>query len=143
MANSIGQQHTDLHEHWAQVEERTILAGNAYQDGSHHRGWFIGHFFDPSTSIRYSQAVEVKWSVVKAGEEKAQWTMSEQATTLCILIRGKLRLKFPAQDRILCHEGDYVLWSPGVSHGWVAEEDSLVLAIRWPSVPEAVKDESM
>ncbi|GAC1662275.1 MAG: hypothetical protein PVS3B3_33360 [Ktedonobacteraceae bacterium] len=141
MENNSSQQHMDWGKQREEGGERAILAGNAYQDGIHHRGWFIGHFFDPPVSIRSSQAVEVKWCLVKAGEEKAQWTMSEQATTLCLLIRGKLCHKFPFEEHILSHEGDYVLWSPGVSHTWIAEEDSLVLAIRWPSVPGAIKQQ--
>jgi hypothetical protein len=34
----------------------------------------------------------------------------------------------------LARQGDYVVFH-GVSHSWHAEEASVVLAVRWPSVP--------
>ena len=30
---------------------------------------------------------------------------------------------------------DYLIWGKGVDHSWVAEEESVVLTVRWPSVP--------
>jgi len=31
-------------------------------------------------------------------------------------------------------EGDYMVWGR-IDHSWQAEEDSTVIAIRWPSIP--------
>ena len=28
-----------------------------------------------------------------------------------------------------------MVWGRGVDHSWYAEEDSVVLTVRWPSVP--------
>jgi quercetin dioxygenase-like cupin family protein len=39
----------------------------------------------------------------------------------------------------LDHPGDYVVWSPGVSHRWRVVEDAVVVTVRWPSLP---KDQS-
>ncbi|WP_374005171.1 hypothetical protein [Streptomyces ipomoeae] len=36
---------------------------------------------------------------------------------------------------MLERQGDYVVWGRGVDHSWVAEEESVVLTVRWPSVP--------
>jgi quercetin dioxygenase-like cupin family protein len=35
----------------------------------------------------------------------------------------------------LTRPGDYVVWGPGVDHSWRAEQDAVVLTVRWPSVP--------
>jgi hypothetical protein len=35
---------------------------------------------------------------------------------------------------LLAEQGDYVVFH-GLSHSWYAEETSVVVAIRWPSVP--------
>ena len=36
---------------------------------------------------------------------------------------------------LLEREGDYALWPPGVAHDWLAEEASVVVTVRWPSLP--------
>jgi quercetin dioxygenase-like cupin family protein len=33
--------------------------------------------------------------------------------------------------------GDYVMWGPGVSHTYRAEEDSVVITVSWPSLIRA------
>ena len=43
-------------------------------------------------------------------------------------------LKSGAQPWCCWSAGDYVLFD-GVSHSWQAEEASVVLSVRWPSVP--------
>jgi hypothetical protein len=35
---------------------------------------------------------------------------------------------------LLAKQGDYVVFH-GIGHSWQAEEESVVLAVRWPSVP--------
>ena len=34
-------------------------------------------------------------------------------------------------------EGDYAVWGPGIGHSWQAEEDSIVITVRWPSIPSS------
>jgi hypothetical protein len=36
---------------------------------------------------------------------------------------------------VLKEQGDYAMWGPGTNHSWHAEEDSLVITVRWPSLP--------
>ena len=61
--------------------------------------------------------------------------MGTEATTLSILVRGAFLVSFPGTEVRLTSPGDYVLFPPGVLHGWVAEEDSIVVTVRWPSKP--------
>ena len=101
-------------------------------------GWFVGHFIDPSDALRSTDAVEVKWGIHPAGEEKAVWTQARTATSLSLLIQGKFRLIFPQEEIVLAHQGDYAIWLPNVFHTWRSEEDSIVLTLRWPSRPDDV-----
>jgi len=48
---------------------------------------------------------------------------------------GSLVLRFPDRDVALREEGDYVLFGPGMPHSFRSVEESLVLTIRWPSIP--------
>lgn len=113
-----------------------VLSGNAYVDGARQRGWFIGHFLGETCGLRSTPSLEVKWSVHRAGEEKSQWSVSKSATTLCMLIKGKVSIRFPMTECILSHESDYVIWPAGLPHRWAVAEDALVLTIRWPSTPD-------
>ncbi len=110
-----------------------VAFGNAHVDGANRWGWFVGHFITPTDHPRSTPDVEVKWSFHKAGDVRKEWVMNAEATTLSILIRGQFRLQFLDQEVLLSSEGDYVIWSPKVSHCWSAELDSTVLTVRWPS----------
>lgn len=116
--------------------EHMIHFGNADADGADYKGWFVGHFIQPPDNLRSTRSVEVKWGVHRKGEQKPFWSKNAQATTLCILIRGRFRIMFPDKTFSLSKEGDYVIWRPGIPHRWVAEEDSIVLTVRWPSKPD-------
>ncbi len=113
-----------------------VVFGNANVEGKSRSGWFLGHFIEPSDDPRLTSVLEVKWGTHKAGDGRSEWAVNAEATTLSILIHGRFRLRFPEQEFLLSQEGDYVLWLPGVSHSWLAEEDSTVLTVRWPSKPE-------
>jgi hypothetical protein len=115
-----------------------ILFGNANHVISNPPGWFVGHFIDPLDDPRSTTALEIKWHTHLAGDLKLSWTKSTKATSLAILIRGKFRFRFPDQQVLLTQQGDYVLWSPGIFHTWQAEEESVILTIRWPSQEEDV-----
>ncbi len=113
-----------------------VVFGNAQVESVNRWGWFLGHFVTPRDDPRSTSLLEVKWGVHKAGDGRREWAVNAEATTLSILIQGRFRLQFPEQEFLLSREGDYVLWLPGVSHSWLAEEDSTVVTVRWPSKPE-------
>lgn len=106
--------------------------GNASDDGADHRGWMIGHFVD-SADVRRSDEVEIKWGVHAAGEQRESWQETEHRTTVLLLIRGCFRINLAAASTVLTDEGDYAMWGPGIGHSWQAEQDSVVITIRWPS----------
>lgn len=106
--------------------------GNAHADGQERRGWFVGHFIGQD-DVRRSQDVEIKWGVHPAGEERQGWHDEEQRTTVLILVKGRFRIKLSVADHVLEREGDYAMWGPGIGHSWRAEEDSIVITVRWPS----------
>lgn len=114
-----------------------IIVGNAAIEGCEHRGWFIGHFLSTKHDPRSTSELEVKWGIHSAGEGRTEWGVSQQATTISILISGHFCIEF--RDRVvwLSQPGDYVLWLPGVAHTWFAEAPSTILSIRYPSLPTA------
>ena len=127
---------------YAGVENPKIVCGNAQSDGGE-RGWFVGHFMDPSCSLRRRGDLEVKWGVHKAGEKRTTPGASGVASTLTLLIRGKFVMEFPTggkgghpRTEILETSGDYVLYASGVPHTWRVLEDAVVVTVRWPSVPD-------
>jgi hypothetical protein len=112
-------------------------AGNAGIDGQRTRGWLLGHFLGEDGGVRTSDAVEVKWGVHPAGEGRDAWATDEQRTTLLLLIRGRFHLDLSVGSITLEKQGDYAVWGPGIDHCWQAEEDSVVITVRWPSIPNA------
>jgi len=113
-----------------------FLTGNVSELASQYRGWVMGHFVEPASPL-CTEDVEVKWGEHKKGETKNAVGANQQAKTLAILIFGKWLIKLPEipKDIVLEKQGDYLLFEPGVAHSWEALEDSLVLTIRWPSLP--------
>ena len=109
--------------------------GNAVADGEDNRGWLLGHFLEGSNGVRASDAVEVKWGIHPAGEGRDSWQTDEQRTTVLLLVKGRFRLDLSAGTFVLEREGDYAVWGPGMDHSWRAEEDSVVITVRWPSLP--------
>lgn len=112
----------------------SVYVGNAGRDATLDRGWLLGHFVDPGDP-RHSDAVEIKWGVHLPGEERAEWVRGEKRTALLVLISGRFRVELAGRSVLLERQGDYVVWGPGVDHSWVAEEASVVLTVRWPSIP--------
>ncbi len=109
-----------------------IVSGNAFADGARHHGWFIGHFLE-GADLRRTDEVEVKLITYRGKDARPKPVLNRTASTLVILIVGRIRLCFPEQEIVLQREGDYTLWGPGVPHTWVAEAASRVITIRWPS----------
>ncbi|MEV4191672.1 signal peptidase I [Streptomyces toxytricini] len=116
------------------MNDLCIHTGKAAPDAAADRGWLLGHFKDPGDP-RHSADVEIKWGVHTKGDARAQWTTGEERTALLVLISGRFRMEFPDRDVVLAEQGDYVVWGRGVDHSWYAEEESVVLTVRWPSVP--------
>jgi quercetin dioxygenase-like cupin family protein len=109
--------------------------GNANADADQHRGWLLGHFIDPAKSaVRQTGALEVKWGIHPAGQQRPDWVADDQRTAMLLLVSGKFRLDLSVGSVTLEQQGDYVVWGPGIDHSWQAEEDSVVVTVRWPSV---------
>ncbi len=115
-----------------------ITVGNAVEDAekNNSNGWFIGHFMTPCDDLRCVHDVEVKWGMHLAGENKEIPAIRKKATTLAILISGSFALEFPEYNNSIVLEtiGDYAIFAPGITHGWKALKDSVILTIRWPSI---------
>lgn len=75
--------------------------------------------------------VEAKWSVHEAGEKRASWTEPEADHTLVVLIDGKFTVHFRDGSVTFAQPGDYVMWPPGLTHTWEAQETSTILSVRW------------
>lgn len=116
------------------MSEHSWYSGNAADDGAESRGWILGHFMDPSAGERSTDALEVKWGVHQAGERRTDWVTGDKRTTLVLLIRGCFHVKFRDGNAPLTRQGDYLVWGPGTDHSWQAEEDSVVVTVRWPSL---------
>ncbi|WP_329460282.1 signal peptidase I [Streptomyces sp. NBC_01497] len=117
-----------------------VHVGNAGVDAPLDHGWILGHFKD-SADPRHSEDVEIKWGVHPRGDRRARWVRGEERTALLVLISGRFRVELPDRTVLLDRQGDYVVWGRGTDHSWYAQEESVVLTVRWPSVPGyAVRD---
>ncbi len=94
-----------------------IYVGNAAADAPAGRGWLLGHFQPAARDDR-----------------RAQWVTGERRSAALILVSGRFRVELPGRSVLLAEQGDYVVFH-GVNHSWHAQEASVVLAVRWPSVP--------
>ncbi len=112
----------------------SVYVGDAGVDAPADHGWLLGHFRPPGDP-RHSDEVEIKWGMHPIGERRAAWVAGETRRALLILISGRFRMEFPGRDVVLAKPGEYVVWGRGVDHSWYAEEESVVLTVRWPSVP--------
>ncbi len=112
-------------------------SGNAADDSGQHRGWLLGHFIEPAdVNVRATEAIEVKWGIHPAGQQRLGGRASdEDRTTLVLLVSGRFHVELAVNYVLLSRQGDYVVWGPGIDHTWRADEDSVVVTIRWPSVP--------
>ncbi len=111
------------------------IFGNAPQLGAAQGGWFAGHFMPQELPLLQRTDMELKWGEHSKGDSRTDWTEPEPGHSLSLLIRGNFLLLFPQQRFHLRKQGDFVIWGPGSTHSWEALEDSLILTIRWPSLP--------
>lgn len=119
----------------------SVLKGNLYEEEKEkpeNKGWLMGHFVrEPGFR---NEHVEVKWSTHKKGWAKGFAAANRSAKSLSVLISGRFILTFPDDNKeiVLSKPGDYCFWSEGVQHSSAAPEESVVLTIRWPSIPDDV-----
>lgn len=126
-----GDPHPNLH--------KGFVVGHAPSDAD--RGWFVGQFAPESAGIRRQDGVELKWGVHKAREaRRGGWCFNRLARTVAVLIEGDFVLRFLSDGVVhtvrLRARGDYVIFSERVPHHWRAIKHSVVLTIRFPSVPD-------
>jgi hypothetical protein len=118
-----------------QLVAPTWYSGNATDDAPQNRGWLLGHFMNPTDGVRSTNDVEVKWGIHPSGDQRATWTADDQRTTLVLLVQGRFRVELTEGTVTMQRQGDYIMWGPGIDHTWHAEEDSIVITVRWPSRP--------
>ena len=68
------------------------------------------------------------------GDQRSQWMAGEKRSALLLLVSGRFRVELLGRTVLLAEQGDYAVFH-GLSHSWYAEEASVVVAVRWPSVP--------
>jgi hypothetical protein len=110
----------------------TWYTGNA-NDATETRGWLLGHFIEPTDDVRSTGALEIKWGIHPAGDRRAEWVDDEQRTTLVLLVSGRFRVELSVGTVEMNRQGDFAVWGPGIDHSWYAEQDSVVITVRWPS----------
>ena len=111
------------------------ITGNAADASMNTRGWVLGHFMPGDDNPLRTTDLEMKWFTHAKGETRPQWAPGNPVRTLNVLIRGRFVLLFPDREVVLSKEGDFVLFGPGMPHSFRSEQESLVLTVRWPSVP--------
>jgi mannose-6-phosphate isomerase-like protein (cupin superfamily) len=111
------------------------ISGNIAGASKDTRGWFLGHFMPGDDNPLRTSELELKWYTHAKGETRSEWAPGNPVRTLNILLRGHFVLLFPDREISLAEEGDYVLFGPDVPHSFRSEQESLVLTVRWPSLP--------
>jgi hypothetical protein len=113
------------------------ISGNVADASKDTRGWVLGHFMPGESNPLRTNDVEMKWYTHAKGETRNEWAPGIPVRTLNVLIRGRFVLLFPSQEIVLEKEGDFAFFGPDVPHSFRSEEESLVLTVRWPSLPPA------
>lgn len=127
-----------------------VYSGNAAVDGERFNHWFVGDLhkwcsengaaFDPQAmGLRDTGRLEVKWGRHPKGQQRpGGWAKPSEKTCLSLLVQGAFLLRFRIPggsggeiERRLAEQGDYVIWKEEVEHTWQAEEDAVILTIRW------------
>jgi quercetin dioxygenase-like cupin family protein len=112
---------------------KSFYVGNANDDADQYRGWLLGSFVDTAThsAIRKTDAIEIKWGIHPKGDQRPEWAVDDSQVTILLLVSGRFRLDLTTASITLDTQGDYVVWGPGLNHSWQAEDDSVVITIRW------------
>jgi hypothetical protein len=127
----------------------TLETGNAALAGAPTRGWLVGDLaawaaqrgeaFEPGSTARQSDRVQVKWYVHPPGHVRASWAECDAHWSLGVLVAGAMRFEFresggTARVIELTEPGDYVLWhGPSWEHTWGAAGGCTFLTVRWPA----------
>ena len=104
--------------------------GNAAKDA---QGKMEARVRQLQATLGQAVIVEIKWGVHPSGDERADWQGDESRTTVLLLVKGRFRISLSVDSFVLEQEGDYAMWGPGIGHSWHAEEDTVVITVRWPS----------
>ena len=122
------------------VVESGVFAGNTYEDtagqndpGERKKAWLFGHFM-PDDDPRKTDALCIAVNDHYMGITREAWAVNDEATTLSILIEGRVSMEFPSEDVVLEKPCDYVMWGPGVPHRWRTASGTKFMSIRWPSL---------
>ncbi|MFG3170585.1 signal peptidase I [Streptomyces sp. NPDC048200] len=119
-----------------------IHIGNAENFQTSTRGWFVGAFLDDHHGPLKTDDLQLKWGHHPPGEQRHELAEPAAMASITILISGTFRLDFPGQDPgsvVLREQGDFAYFGPGVPHTWQAEDQSVILTVRWrPTVPAGV-----
>jgi hypothetical protein len=127
-----------------------ITTGNASSDGQQFDHWFVGDLLKWSEKrepglqpvdygFRNTRSLEIKWGVHARGETRPSgWSQISDKITLSLLVRGKFLLRFRRPENstdewehTLQEEGDYAVWQEEIEHTWIAQEESVILTVRW------------
>jgi hypothetical protein len=114
------------------AESGLIYSGYADADAPAHRGWLLGDFMPPGDP-RQTGDVEIK---LGPSPWRHSGTVGHRRVTDCGYLPdgGRFGIDLPDRSVVLDRPGAYAVFG-GVGHSWEAEEDSLTIAVRWPSVP--------
>jgi mannose-6-phosphate isomerase-like protein (cupin superfamily) len=110
-------------------------SGNVAVASKDTRGWVLGHFMPGEDNPLRISELELKWHTHAKGETRTEWAPGIPVKTVNILVRGHFVLVFPDREVALQKEGDFVMFGPGMPHSFRSEQESLVVTVRWPSVP--------
>ena len=112
-----------------------ISVGNAISEGKDQRGWFVGAFVEALGPLQKNESIEVKWGVHSEGEARSSKAEAGVATSLSILLKGRMGFTFKGKKEIVLEgEGDYLMWNPNIPHSTISYQDAVVLTIRCPSL---------
>lgn len=122
-----------------QIKMANIKSGNLNIEVSknpENRGWFLGNFIKKDYFFNNND-FEIKWAVHKKGHFEEGHFAKSTAKTLVVLIKGKILTEFhnPEKKSITLSKcGDFLCYDAHeIHHNTKILEDSIVLAIRWPS----------
>lgn len=113
---------------------RLIRTGKVFSDNhpNLNRDWVIGDFVkDP---MFRNEHFEFKWQHGPKGTlRKPKEVLNPDCRTMCILIQGKIRIKYieSSSEHLIESQGDYVIWEPDEPHEFEFMEDSFVITLRW------------
>ena len=127
-----------------------LTIGNAAIDSQEFRRWIVGDIESwtggalnaadrDRIGLRDSKDLELRWVIHPKGERRpGGWASRSEKRAISILIRGSFVVSFrdpldyEALEEVSLRElGDYVVWAEELEHHWRAEDDSLVLTVRW------------